>query len=66
MLLFLLPLSALSSGSNRLDLSANRAARVKGRDLAAAPADNAILISNDRDEIVPLFYFQYVEAAPPA
>ena len=66
MLLFLLPLSALSSGSSRLDLSANRAARAMWEKiLAAAPTDNAILISNDRDEIVPLFYFQYVEGRAP-
>jgi len=65
-LLFLLPLSALSSGSSRLDLSADRTARATWEEiLAAAPADNAILISNDRDEIVPLFYFQYVEGRAP-
>ena len=65
-LLFLLPLSALSRGSSRLDLSADRTARATWEEiLAAAPADNAILISNDRDEIVPLFYFQYVEGRAP-
>ena len=66
MLLFLLPLSALSSAAARLTFSANRAARVMWEKiLAAAPTDNAILISNDRDEIVPLFYFQYVEGRAP-
>jgi hypothetical protein len=29
--------------------------------MAAAPPDNAVLISNDRNEIVPLFYLQHVE-----
>ena len=66
MLLFLLPLSALAASSSRLDQSATHAARTQWEEiLAASPAEDAILVSNDRDEIVPLFYFQYVEKHAP-
>ena len=66
MLLFLLPLSALASGSARLDQSQSRSARTMWEAiLAAGPPEDAVLVSNDRDEMVPLFYLQYVEGRSP-
>lgn len=45
-----------------IDQSSNDATRLAWEQiLNASPPDNAVLISNDRNEIVPLFYLQYVE-----
>jgi hypothetical protein len=45
-----------------VDQSGNRSAELMWSGiLAAEPPDNAILISNDRNEIVPLYYLQAVE-----
>lgn len=45
-----------------IDQSQSRGARVQwDMILAAQPPADAILVSNDRNEIVPLFYFQQVE-----
>ena len=67
LVLFLLPISAFSENSPSVDQSQNRAARDLWQPVvdALAPGD-AILVSNDRDEIPPLFYLQYVERSAPA
>ncbi len=60
--LFALPLFLLATSFTQLDQSGNRTARGMWESiLAAHPAPDAILISNDRNEIVPLFYLQAVE-----
>jgi hypothetical protein len=62
-LLLLLPLWLVRSYEPRLDQGDATAARQMWEEiLAARPPPNAILVSNDRNEIVPLFYLQYVEA----
>lgn len=61
-LCFLLPLSLLRDYYPRLDQSTAQGARSQWEAiLAAPPPPDAILISNDRNEIVPLFYLQAVE-----
>jgi hypothetical protein len=58
----LLALRQLPITSAQIDQSTATAARQQWEAiLAAAPSPNAILISNDRNEIVPLFYLQAVE-----
>lgn len=58
----LLPLSIFRTYLPSLDQHESTTAREMWEAiLAAQPADDAILISNDRNEIVPLFYLQYVE-----
>lgn len=60
---FLLPIGLLRDYYPRLDQSGAMAARQQWEAiLAADPPADAILISNDRNEIVPLFYLQAVEA----
>ncbi|MEZ4635520.1 MAG: DUF2723 domain-containing protein [Caldilineaceae bacterium] len=50
-----------------VDLSANNVARVMwDAVLAADPPADAILVSNDRNEIVPLYYLQTVEGRAPS
>ena len=61
-LLFLLPLRLISTYFPQLDQSNSTTARQMWETiLAAQPPADAILISNDRNEIVPLFYLQAVE-----
>ena len=58
----LLPFYLVRSYLPQVDQSEAVGARVRWEEiLAAAPPANAILISNDRNEIVPLFYLQNVE-----
>ncbi len=46
----------------QLDRSGSRSARARWeRILAAEPPEGAILVSNDRNEMVPLWYLQFVE-----
>jgi len=60
--LFLLPFYLGTTYFPQLDQSGNQAPRQQWESiLAAKPPANAILVSNDRDEIVPLFYLQAVE-----
>ncbi|MFN8487102.1 MAG: DUF2723 domain-containing protein [Caldilineaceae bacterium] len=60
--LFLLPLYLGTTYFPQLDQSGNQAPHQQWESiLAAKPPANAILISNDRDEIAPLFYLQVVE-----
>jgi hypothetical protein len=59
---FLLPLSNLRNSYPQLDQStATASAEQWQKLLAAQPPGDAILVSNDRNEIVPLFYLQAVE-----
>jgi hypothetical protein len=61
-LLYLTPFALLRDYIPRLDQRQTSAARVQWESiLAASPPDDAILVSNDRNEIVPLFYLQQVE-----
>jgi hypothetical protein len=66
-LLFLaLPLGLVLSNASALDQSDNTAARTQWEALLAEPLPpNAILISNDRNEIMPMWYFQYVDGTRP-
>jgi hypothetical protein len=66
-LLFLaLPLGLLVSNVDALDQSGNTAARTGWEGLLAEPLPpDAILISNDRNEIMPMWYFQYVDGVRP-
>ncbi len=61
-LLFWIPLNLRASYADLLSQAGERQARADWEEiLAAEPPDDAILISNDRNEIVPLFYLQAVE-----
>ena len=62
-LLFLaLPLGLVLSNFADLDRSNNTGARTQWEMLLAEPLPSgAILISNDRNEIMPMWYFQYVD-----
>lgn len=67
LVLFLLPIRAYLENASAVDQSDNQAARAFWQPiLAALPAGDAILVTNDRDEIPPLFYFQYVEHSAPS
>jgi hypothetical protein len=60
--LLLLAIRTLPITSAQIDQSGSMGARRQWESiLAAAPPANAILVSNDRNEIVPLFYLQAVE-----
>ena len=62
LLLLTLPLSLFLTHLPAIDQSRNTAARgMWDAILAAQPPDDAILVSNDRNEIVPLYYLQAVE-----
>ncbi len=62
-LLFLaLPIGLLVSNYADLDQSGNTGARTGWETLLAEPAPSgSILLSNDRNEIMPMWYFQYVD-----
>lgn len=61
-LFFLLPYRQATTYYDLIDQSSNNETRLAWEQiLDASPPENAILISNDRNEIVPLFYLQYVE-----
>lgn len=60
--LLFFPLRQASSYMAGLNQATSRQARQMWEAvLAAEPAQNAILVSNDRNEIVPLYYMQYVD-----
>lgn len=62
LLLLTLPISLFVTHLPAIDRSGDDAARrMWDTILAAPPPQNAILISNDRNEIVPLYYLQAVE-----
>jgi hypothetical protein len=49
-----------------IDQSENRQARVRWEALLAEPLPSAsILVSNDRDDMMPMWYFQYVDGVRP-
>ena len=61
-ILLLLPASLFLTHFPAIDQSGNPTARQMWEGiLAAQPPDDAILVSNDRNEIVPLYYWQAVE-----
>ncbi len=61
-LLFWIPLNLRASYADVLSQAGERQARTAWEEiLAAEPSADAILISNDRNEIVPLFYLQAIE-----
>ena len=62
LLLFVFPLRTIATYAPRLDQSGSGAAREGWEPiLAANPPEGALMVSNDRNEIVPLFYLQAVE-----
>ena len=62
LLAFLLPLYLLLTNFAPADQSRNTAARAFWEATLAQPIpQNAILVTNDRDEMMPLWYMQYVE-----
>ncbi len=66
LVLLWIPLTIARTYFPQLDQSAVTAARDRWDAIAAAaPSNGAILISNDRNEIVPLFYYQAVEGKLP-
>ncbi len=66
LLLALLPLGALAANFRASDLSRQVGPRSRWESLLAQPVERgAILVSNDRDEIMPMWYMQYVERRRP-
>lgn len=66
LLAMLLPAYLLFGGYPKLDRSHDRQARQRWQTLLAQPIPtDALLISNDRNEMVPLWYLQFVEGQRP-
>jgi hypothetical protein len=66
LLALLLPLHLLRSGFARIDQGRNTTARDAWEATLARPIPpGAILVTNDRDEMMPLWYMQYVEGRRP-
>ncbi|MFN2199932.1 MAG: DUF2723 domain-containing protein, partial [Caldilineaceae bacterium] len=66
LVLFLLPVSAYVDNLDSVDQSQNHASRADWESIVEAlPEGRSILVSNDRDDIPPFFYLQYVEGAAP-
>jgi len=66
MLGFLLPLALLLGNFAALDRSGEREVRARWEAILRQPIEQgAILVSNDRDEIMPLWYLQYAEKQRP-
>jgi uncharacterized membrane protein len=66
LLAFLLPIYLLLTNFAPADQSGNTTARVFWEATLAQPIpQNAILVTNDRDEMMPLWYMQYVEGRRP-
>ncbi|MEW6230967.1 MAG: DUF2723 domain-containing protein [Chloroflexota bacterium] len=66
LLLTLLPWGALTANFLASDLSRQVGYRSRWESLLTQPVERgAILVSNDRDEIMPLWYMQYVERRRP-
>ncbi len=56
----------LATNFNQIDQSRNRTAEIQWSEILAKDLpDNAILISNDRNEIMPMWYYQYVHQLRP-
>jgi hypothetical protein len=64
--LCLLPLALLARNYAQVDQSHNYEVRDRWQEILAEPLPRrAILVSNDRDEIMPLWYYQFVEGQRP-
>ena len=64
--LCILPLTLLARNYPQLDQSHNYEVRDRWRTILTEPLPRqAILVSNDRDEIMPLWYYQFVEGRRP-
>jgi hypothetical protein len=64
--LCLLPLTLLARNYAQVDQSHNYEIRDRWQEILAEPLPRrAILVSNDRDEIMPLWYYQFVEGRRP-
>jgi hypothetical protein len=62
LLLFLLPVSMVVANHGRVNQSGNTRARARWEAILAEPLPTgAILVSDDRNDIMPMWYFQYVE-----
>ncbi|MEM7125755.1 MAG: DUF2723 domain-containing protein [Chloroflexota bacterium] len=62
LVILLIPIRTAQRYFPQIDQSGNNGTRLRWEEiLAANPPENAILVSNDRNEIVPLFYLQEVE-----
>ena len=60
--LCILPLTVLSRNYPQIDQSHNYEVRDRWQEILAEPLPwQAILVSNDRDEIMPLWYYQFVD-----
>jgi len=58
----LLPLALLAGNWQAVDMSGRRETRTAWESLLAAPLpQGAVMVSNDRDEMTPMWYMQYVE-----
>ncbi len=65
-LLLILPMSSLLTQYSQIDQSQNTLARDAWQEILAQDlAPNAVLISNDRNDMMPLWYYQYVEKQRP-
>ena len=65
-LLAMVPVTLLATHWREVDQSANVAAAAMWRPILSLPiAERAVLVSNDRDEMMPLWYYQYVERQRP-
>jgi hypothetical protein len=63
---FALPLALLVTRYSLVDQGQNRATRTRWQEiLKEAIPTSAVLLSNDRNEIMPLWYYQYVEGRRP-
>ncbi len=61
-----LPIYLLVANYPQVDQSDNFAARDRWQTILAEPLpEGAVLVSNDRDEIMPLWYYQYVDGVRP-
>jgi hypothetical protein len=66
MLLFLLPLGMIAGHYADLDQSRNTRARERWEAILAEPLPvGAVLVSNDRNNMMPMWYFQYVDGIRP-
>lgn len=64
--LCILPFTLLSRNYAEIDQSHNYEVRDRWQEILAEPLPwRAILVSNDRDEIMPLWYYQFVEGQRP-
>jgi hypothetical protein len=62
----LLPMTLLIANYSRVDQRANVVARDRWLTILSEPIpEGAILLSNDRNELMPLWYYQYVEGRRP-